>query len=384
MDDTARYFQACFGDTAGWLAVAIGHEPHVDDAGKYAHKRWEEHAAPWPKRVGDVVAAIARSAQSADVYCCPYLMRDRRRTKGNAASHALVHADIDGELDPDAVRALGGFAVTSGTPGHAHVYVPLSYAVTPTQHEVLCCGLAERLGGDAKYSDNDLLRPPGTLNHKPAAAGGAPAAVEWLVAWDGTRRDPRTLAAQLGVDIAHAERATDTRASTGDYVTLEFALDDYPAVTDALAESSGDRSADTMRVAGACFDAGLTLAQTRWAVRTRTDLALRLDEFASRPAPVDDLGNCWHKLAPGLLFAPTPAAVADNGQAAPRTTPQHGPANPALNDALSVFKHWLHLADTAPVLVTAATIVANLAEGDPVWLLLVGPHPAAKPRSSPR
>jgi hypothetical protein len=34
MDDTARYFQACFGDRTGWLTVAIGHEPHIGDTGK--------------------------------------------------------------------------------------------------------------------------------------------------------------------------------------------------------------------------------------------------------------------------------------------------------------------------------------------------------------
>jgi hypothetical protein len=52
--------------------------------------------------------------------------------------------------------------------------------------------------------------------------------------------------------------------------------------------------------------------------------------------------------------------------------------NPALTDALKVFGHWLYLADAAPVLVTAAAVVANLAEGDPVWLLLVGPPSGGK------
>ena len=118
--------------------------------------------------------AIAKQAPTADVYACPYLMRNSRRAQGNSASRALVHADVDRELDPAAVTALGGFAIASGTPGHAHVYIPLSYTVTRAQHEMLCRALAEHLGGDAKFSDNDLLRPPGTLNHKSAIAGGDP------------------------------------------------------------------------------------------------------------------------------------------------------------------------------------------------------------------
>jgi hypothetical protein len=48
-------------------------------------------------------------------------------------------------------------------------------------HRALCEGLRDYLGGDNKIRDNDLLRPPGTLNHKPAAKGGEPAPVEWLV-----------------------------------------------------------------------------------------------------------------------------------------------------------------------------------------------------------
>jgi hypothetical protein len=366
VDSIRDYFHACFGDTEGWLIVAIGHEPHTDENGKYAHRRWAEHPLPWPKQADKIVDAVAEQAQSADVYCCPYLRRDRNRVKGNSVARKLLHADVDSELDTTAVAALGGFAVASGTPGHAHVYVPLSYAVTRAQHEMLCRALAEHLGGDCKYSDNDLLRPAGTLNHKSAATGGEPTPVEWLVPYSGQRVDPRVVAVILGVDIAHAERERP-HSGEGNYDTQPVELDEYPAVRDALAHTDDDRSAATMRIAAVCSDAGLSLEQTRYAIRTRTDLAGRLDEFAARRQPVNDLQNCWDKIAPGLAAA-TPATADTNGQtvAAP------------LDDALAVFTKWLHLTDTAPVLVTAATVVANLAAGDPVWVLLVGPPSGGK------
>ncbi len=110
------------------------------------------------------------------------------------------------------------------------------------------------------------------------------------------RIDPRALALTLGADIAHAERETPS-TSAGDYTAEQIDLDAYPAVRDVLAVSRGDRSADTMRATRACFDAGLTLPQTRWAVRTRPDLAARLDEFAARRPPVDDLQKCWSTVA---------------------------------------------------------------------------------------
>ncbi|PZG36825.1 hypothetical protein C1I98_26185, partial [Spongiactinospora gelatinilytica] len=49
-----------------------------------------------------------------------------------------------------------------------------------------------------------------------------------------------------------------------------------------------------------------------------------------------------------------------------------------LGEALAVFKKWLHIDDDAPVLVVAAAIVANDADGDPLWLLLVGPPSSGK------
>ncbi len=49
-----------------------------------------------------------------------------------------------------------------------------------------------------------------------------------------------------------------------------------------------------------------------------------------------------------------------------------------LADALAVFGRWLHLDDEAPVLAVAAAVVANLADGDPVWLLVVGPPSGGK------
>jgi hypothetical protein len=371
-EDTRRYLETCYGETEGWCCVAVGSGPHRDGNGKYRHLNWDEVAFEWPAAADRAVEYIARAALLGDVYCCPYLMKERRRVKGGAVQHVLVHADVDGDLDLAKVAALGGFVVGSGTAGHGHAYIRLSWAITDAQHQLLCRGLVELLGGDAaKCSDNDLLRPPGTLSYKSAVDGGEPSPVTALRGDDG-RLDPGEAAALVGVDIANAERKTDAAAAGNrrSFAVAPFVLEDYPAVAEALAKHTGDRSADTMRVTTVCFDAGLSLPQARWAVRNRTDLAARLDEFADRRHPVDDVAACWSKIAPSLRVVTDKAST--NGQAA---DPAHsGP----LADALDVFGRWLHLGDTAPVLVTAATVVANLAEGDPVWLLVVGPPSGGK------
>jgi hypothetical protein len=77
-----------------------------------------------------------------------------------------VHSDADGQVDTDKVEATeGAFAVASGSPGHAHVYVRLSESISCAGHDALGKALgAYAVGADAdcKFSDNDLLRPPGT------------------------------------------------------------------------------------------------------------------------------------------------------------------------------------------------------------------------------
>lgn len=47
-------------------------------------------------------------------------------------------------------------------------------------------------------------------------------------------------------------------------------------------------------------------------------------------------------------------------------------------DLLEVFRRWLHLPDAGAVLAVLGAIAANRLEGDPVWLLLVGPPGGGK------
>jgi hypothetical protein len=277
------YLTACFADGAGQLIVATGGEPHLTDEGRYKHNYWHETNLGWPSEAAK--AHILDAATTHDVYVCHYLMRDKHRRKGNAVTHALVHSDVDnGALDTGKVSQLGGFAIASGTPGNGHAYVPLSESVSAQQHEVLCRALGHYLGAaDAKISDNDLLRPPGTLNHKPAVDGGDPSPVRWLVPYDGTRVDPETLAVQLNVSLnaMASPRGADSpvakkngKASTS---TEPLDLDGYPDVAAVIGRDTGDRSADTARIVGACVDASLTLAQTRWCVAQHAGAAQRLD-----------------------------------------------------------------------------------------------------------
>ena len=316
MTDTelTDYFDAILAGTEGHLCVARGVDPYRDDNGKYKHEQWFERTFVWPKERDTAIAYLGQGADSGDMYVTPYLMREPKRAKGSAVSRVLVHADIDQEIDEQAVKDLGGFIVRSGSTGHGHVYIPLAWPVTPEQHEGLCRGVAAKLGGDHKYSDNDLLRPPSTLNYKSQVDGGEPNPVTAL--WLGTGPvDPRDLAGKVGVDFANpvtngASSHGHTRADTG---SAPVNLDKYPSVRRELERDTKDRSEDTYRIAAACRKAGLTLAETTWVVRTRDDLKERLDERGD-----DDLLAVWLKLddAERIVhrIAPPSAPAADGAE----------------------------------------------------------------------
>jgi hypothetical protein len=300
-EQLAAFFDTMFSDGEGYVHTAVGIDPYLDENGRYTHKDFKQLPVNWPEGRDALLNALAGADGAYDVYVAPYLSQTTKREKGSG-KRDKAHADYDGHnLDIAEIERLGGFAVESGTPGHAHVYIPLTHAVTPAQHEILCRAIGKHLGdSDAKISDNDLLRPPGTFNYKPTTRGESPAPVRFLIPPTGKRVNPFELADLLGVDITN----TSTAQRSGDNGPHEAAggtgAEPEPFDLDSISEHvkaavkyvSGDRSADTARVVGACYDAGMSLGQTRSVVATRPDLAVKLAENPKR----DDVAICWKKI----------------------------------------------------------------------------------------
>jgi hypothetical protein len=318
------YIETFYGDNEGYVRVALARHPRVE-GGKYKTD-WihNQRAYKWPERAENALAEML--AHGCDVYLCPYLLQGRKRDKGTsvAATRTHVHADVDdGHPDClDRVRALrGGAAIGSGTDGNLHAYVLLTRPVNLAHHEQLSKALSEHLGTkDAtKFSDNDCLRAPGTKNFKPTVMNGGgrpPAPVTWQITPDGQRSDPEALAEQLGVELLteeqlQAEKKAGVRrrgapGSFADEPTEHVDLSGWHMgeVKAALTTDTGDRSADIMRVVAACVRSRLTLPQARFVVRSRTDLADKLDELTH-----DDVERCFAKAS----AACDNSTVGDNG-----------------------------------------------------------------------
>lgn len=254
------FLDGLFGVRYGYAVVALGHDGYLD-GGRYAHKSWGEHAYRWPAErellLGDVAREMA--VGQVDVYVCPALRVTPKRSKGNAVHHDVAWADRDAAepLDLALVADLGAvMVVSSGTPGHEHVYVKLADDPGPEVREQVCRALAATVGAcDPKWADNDLLRLPGTVNHK----HGAPVLVRH------TRGG--ALGSAVLVGLLDACRGVVSVESVNVNTTLTTPLHPPATVREALAKDSGDRSADMYGVVGACYRARYTLDETKAIVR---------------------------------------------------------------------------------------------------------------------
>ena len=126
------FLDAVFGNAEGYAHFAIGRGAHAEGA-KYRHKSWQQPVFRWPQEADEAMRTINAALREPglnDSYVCPNILKTDRRKKDTAVTHCLLHSDADLSLECSKVVALKGFAVGSGSPCHAHVYVPLARAVT--------------------------------------------------------------------------------------------------------------------------------------------------------------------------------------------------------------------------------------------------------------
>lgn len=313
----ALYLDAVFGGQEGDVLLCFGHDGQWPD-GKYTFSgKWQESVRfAWPgdrdRLLGEVAQVMV--AGRADVYVCPYLRpAGGRRVKGNAITRRLIHADYDGKEPIDGtlmtqLADLGAFAVCSGSELHTHLYLPLDRPVDAGQHEMLCRSLAAKLGADSKVSDNDVLRLPGTVNCKTIP----PHRVTWVRLPTGSAATVEAIRELLGACYGDPPGGSAKLQTGGQDSTAELPGNLPERVQAALAEVTGDRSQDTMRVLGACHEPGMTLAQAQAAVDMRDDLRERLGDRHD-----DDVLRCWIKIVDdrqGDLFAVHSAAAGGSAE----------------------------------------------------------------------
>lgn len=152
-----------FGDQRGILALFSGlrakpGSKRLDQvrSAYFSYPHHAEEAGRW---------CSERSEEGREVYFCAHLLTAQRRIKANAAP--LLSLYVDGDGAKVAAGLPDPTAVIESSPGREQFYFRLSQPVAPEIGERLNRRLALAMGADDSGWDlTQLLRPPGTRNHK--------------------------------------------------------------------------------------------------------------------------------------------------------------------------------------------------------------------------
>lgn len=304
-DDALAWLTELLGDAEGWI-----HGATLDraDGGRWEPlQRIREGMPGLPGTATELLPALARSLvleadAGREVFLCPYrLTGSHVRENGRSIARCHVHADVDGPVDLAAVRYLGGMAVASGSTTahgspHGHVYLRLAESVPGHVHAALCRAVGQYVGGEhhdtSKVGDGDVLRPPGTLNHK----RGDARPVAWLIRPDdrGVRTwAPSLLAEVLGTpwpapkEEEPAAPAPDAAAAPGEPTAAPGSaarrVDGLVCEVETTATGNGNRMLN--RAAGIC--AALCASQGEGGELDPAVIRERLEAaYLARPLPL--------------------------------------------------------------------------------------------------
>ena len=158
-------WQHIYGDRDGrlYICVAKGHRA----APGAAATDWEEKFFAYPAMAGFAEGWVEQAALGGqDAYFCAHLLTDKRRKGKTATVRALYFEKDGGALPAHLPRPT---ALVESSPGHLHGYYRLTRALAPAEAETLNKRLTYALGADPSGWDlGQMLRPPGTVNHKHA------------------------------------------------------------------------------------------------------------------------------------------------------------------------------------------------------------------------
>ncbi|MDP9365918.1 MAG: hypothetical protein M3Q10_17150, partial [Chloroflexota bacterium] len=278
--DLLDFASSIHGGGSGFLALFSGRRvPGVRDL---RDVRSEYHA--YPDALPAAAAWLrAETRAGRETYAAAHLVRERSRRKAAAAPVRSLWSDVDdGQVDRAPVRPS---LVVESSPGRFQAYWRLTRPIEPAAAEVLNKRLAFAIGADPSGFDlSQLLRVPGTLNHKYA---GAPT-VELVANDPALAHDPDDLdriLPPLPAEKAKPKRTADAGTACGDLP---------PVVLDAegmatwrgerpkrTPDGGVDRSASLPKIGRALYDAGATRPTIERALAER-DEALGWRKYTDR------------------------------------------------------------------------------------------------------
>lgn len=168
------YLDALFPDgSEGYFVSAYLTKQHTNGTGRY-EGNFHEIGGKWPQDRERLTKSLLERSETDDAYLAPYLrtLPNRKKDASDPLPSQVLRCDLDGrEVTKEEADALGAMVVASGR--GSHVYVKLTEALEGDDLESWNRRLCAYLGtGAEKWEANAVLRPPGTLNHKPRVIEG--------------------------------------------------------------------------------------------------------------------------------------------------------------------------------------------------------------------
>jgi hypothetical protein len=163
-DDISEFLTLLFGGETGYVYTATRNPRLEFDNPEY----WKQEFFEWPNQADIIVAHLKRASPEYDTYIAPALFSAPDSKKQFVKGANVAWVDFDSGLPSDLTNCPSPSAVVESSNGKQHWYWRLdSFESDIKQIERLNRGLAYMLGADVSGWDaNQVLRPPGTRNHK--------------------------------------------------------------------------------------------------------------------------------------------------------------------------------------------------------------------------
>ncbi len=252
----------------------------------------------WPEEAERAKAWVHEETQKGkEVYHCAHLLTGRKRNKEGAALVAALYVDGDGASVKEGIPS--PTLTVESSPGRDQYYWKLTHPIPPGKAEELNKRIAYAMGADKSGWDiTQLLRPPGTSNHK---YQGTPTVRVTEIT--GESYDPEELDRMLPSLEEKSDRRERDRSRTCEEEHQEppVLLDNYgmkvwrgenPKLDD---DGEVDRSASLLKMGRVLYDAGATRKTIVEALEER-DESLGWNKYDCRP----DAQEQYHRIVDEL------------------------------------------------------------------------------------
>lgn len=157
----AGFFSNLYGDSTGFVYLALKNtNPQAAS--------WKQEFFQYPEQLGALCAKVEAASSKFEVYFGPALFDKKNSQKINVKTSNVFWVEFDGQI-PDNLNGIPepSIRIKSSIEGHEHWYWRSSNPIDVITVERINRNLAYKLGADISGWDaNQVLRPPGTFNHK--------------------------------------------------------------------------------------------------------------------------------------------------------------------------------------------------------------------------